>query len=69
MNKPLGQSMIEASVHCVKLREPITAVYQLPVEEIDEFNGLRDAEAGNVCQEGMSEMYYQGYSYGYRELS
>ncbi len=61
----------DALTDCLKLvhghTEPPTAISALPQGEIDELNGLRDAQEGQLCLEGQSTEYYQGYSYGYQE--
>ena len=60
MNKPLGQSIPEVLTYGIGLST-------LPHTEIDEYNGLRDAQEGNRCLTGQSEEYYQGYSGGYSQ--
>lgn len=70
MNKPLTP-LADALTDCLNLlhgyTEPHTPMAALPQGEIAEFNGLRDAQQGNVCMEGQSTEYYQGFSAGYAE--
>lgn len=55
----------DALISCLKLldshTEPPTAI---PAPEIDEFNGLRDAQEGHICLDGQSSEYYHGYQEG-----
>ena len=33
----------------------------------DEYDGLRDAETGNLCRVGQCNEYYEGYSFQYSQ--
>ena len=69
--EPLGQPLGEALTSCLNFIQahtpPPESFSSLSQGEIDEFNGLRDAEDGNLCLLDQSEDYYHGYSYGYQQ--
>lgn len=69
--EPLGQTLGDALTSSLtSLHDhtpPPESFSSLSQGEIDEFNGLRDAQDGNLCLGGQTEAYYEGYSFGYQE--
>lgn len=63
---PIADALLSCLHHVGGHTEPVMGFSDIPAVD-DEFNGLRDAQQGDICLDGQSSEYYQGYSYGYQE--